>query len=162
MVVRLMGKRTKSTQAVADLFDVDPSTVQGWVKQGCPCDPAKTKKQSHKFDDAEVAAWMEANKRTGKVGRPADEMSDELKQLKIRKETALVAKYERENAIEDGKLIDAATEQQRDIRKITTIRNRLCGLGASISPQLDGLDGAERQSVIDQSIEEILKDFASE
>jgi phage terminase Nu1 subunit (DNA packaging protein) len=152
-------KRTKTTQEIADLWTVDNSTVHNWVKSGCPCDKPTNRKASYRFDEAEVAAWCKASGKTGKLGRPVDADSDDLKALKIRKEAALVARYERENAVEEGKLVDAADVQARNIQKITAARNRLCGLGATLSPQLEGLDGAERQTLIDGAIERILKQF---
>jgi len=98
---------------------------------------------------------------SGKIGRPTDVSSEELNKWKIRKEAALALKAERENKVAEGKLIDAAEEQQRDIQKIITVRNCLCGLGASLSSQLEGLDGPERQSLIDSSIETILKELGT-
>ena len=84
-----------------------------------------------------------------------------MRGLKIRKETAsLVKRYEREEAIAAGKFIDAEAEQRRDVAKIAAVRNRLCGLGATISPQLEGLDGDQRQSLIDDAVEQILNDLA--
>lgn len=158
-----MATRDKTTQEIADLFDVSTSTLSKWIKRGCPVDLAATRKQSHKFDAAEVAAWMKSNGVTGDMGRPPEPLSDELKELKIRKELALVLRYERENAVEDGKLIDAVTEQSRDIAKIMAVRNRLSGLGASIAPQLVGLDsGAEAQTIIDNEVAAILKQFSEE
>jgi phage terminase Nu1 subunit (DNA packaging protein) len=152
-------KRTRTTQEIADLWDVDNSTVHNWVKSGCPCDKPTNRKASYRFDEGEVAAWCKANGKTGKLGRPVEADSDELKALKIRKEAALVARYERENAVEEGRLIDAAEAQAQSVQNITATRNRLCGLGATLSPQLEGLDGAERQTLIDSAIEQILKQF---
>jgi len=154
-------KRTQTTQDIANLLDLDPTTVQNWVKQGCPCDKSTKSKQPHRFNEGEVLAWMKSRGLSGKVGRPNEVLGDDLKALKIRKEAALCEKYERENKVEAGELIDAAEEQQRDIAKIVTVRNRLCGLGATLSPQLEGLDGPERQSLIDDAIENILKEFGS-
>lgn len=161
-----MPKRNQSTQEIADLFDVDTSTVQGWVKNGCPCDKSNSKGRGRRpvfaYNAGEVASWMKATNRSGKPGRPTTEISEDLKAIKLRKELAMALKYEGENAVRDGKLIDAAMEQQRDIAKITTVRNKLCGLGASLAPQLEGLEGAERQSLIDDAITAILKELSRE
>jgi phage terminase Nu1 subunit (DNA packaging protein) len=154
-----MATRDKTTQEVAEMFSVDPSTINNWTKHGLPCDKAKTKKQSNKYDVAEVAAWMKINNRTGEMGRPPEPGSENKKALEERKLLALVLKYERENAIEDGKLIDAAQEQQRDVQKVVAVRNKLWGMGATLSPQLEGLEGHERQSLIDAYVENVLKEF---
>jgi len=157
-----MSIRDKTTSQITDIFDVDESTIKRWVSAGCPCDSPPGRGKPRKFNEAEVAAWMQATNRSGKPGRPQEAGSDDLKALKIRKELALVLKYERENAIDEGKLIDATAEQNRDVAKIATIRNKLSSLGATLSPQLEGLDGAERQTLIDKSIEQILLEFSRE
>lgn len=150
--------RDKSTADIATLFDVTTRAVSKWVKEGLPYDAPKKKNQSAKYNETEVAAWMKANKKTGKPGRPANEA---LNAAKLRKETAMAIKYEIENKVSMGLLVDAASEQQRNIAKITTVRNRLCGLGATLSPALEGLDGAERQAAIDEAVEQILKEFSA-
>jgi hypothetical protein len=114
-----------------------------------------------KFDESEVAAWMQANGITGDIGRPAEESNDELKALKARKELALVLRYERENSVADGKLIDAVEEQQRDVAKVTAARHKLGGLGSSLAPQLAGLDASEIQTLIDSEIERVLDELST-
>jgi len=152
-------KRESTTEEVAELLDVDRATILRWSGEGLPHDKPQKKQAGNRYDVAEVAAWMKANNRTGEVGRPADSDSA-LVGHKTRKEKALADRYERENAVAAGLLIDAAAEQKRDIQKITLVRNRLCGLGAALSPQLEGLDGAQRQSAIDAAVEEILQEFS--
>lgn len=156
-----MPQRSHSTEELAELLDVDRATVLNWCKLGLPHQKPKSKKEGNHYDVGEALAWMRSKNITGKIGRPAEADGDELRSAKIKKEKAIVEKYERQNAVEAGKLIDAAEEQRRDVRKIMFVRNRLCGLGAAISPQLDGLDGPKRQAVIDGAIEEILQDLSS-
>lgn len=150
--------RDKTTQELAELLDIDIKTIQRWKREGLP---HNKKPKPHKFNAGEVAEWMKINNKTAKVGRPSTPMSGEREALEIRKLAALVRKYEREEKVDEGLLIDAAEEQRRDIAKITLVRNRLSGLGASIAPQLEGLDGAERQTLIDESIATILKEFSA-
>jgi phage terminase Nu1 subunit (DNA packaging protein) len=159
-----MAERNKTTREAADQLDLGPTTLQNWVRLGCPHDVVKAKhgKSALRFDPDEVAAWMVANGKSGKRGRPAAPESEDLKAAKLRKERAMARKYELEVAEKEGQLIDAAAERQRDLAKIVAVRNRLCGLGATLAPQLEGLSGAERQTLIDEAVEAILKEFGSD
>ena len=155
------SRRNLSTAQIAELLDLDPATVLRWTGEGLPHDKSSNRKLGNRYDVAEVQAWMKTNRRTGDVGRPLEAGSDELKGWKVRREKAIALKFERENAIEEGKLIDAETERKRDLAKITVARNRLLGLGAAIAPKLEGLDGAQRQGAIDTAVAEILADLAA-
>ncbi|MEA2707677.1 MAG: Phage packaging protein Nu1, partial [Phycisphaerales bacterium] len=50
-------------------FGVDRSTVKRWIARGMPCDRSGKGKRN-RFNESEVAAWLEANHLTGRVGRP--------------------------------------------------------------------------------------------
>jgi phage terminase Nu1 subunit (DNA packaging protein) len=157
-----MSTRTQTAEEIIELLTIDPSTLKRWKREGLPCDnPIKGERKHCLFNVDEVKEWMVANKKSGKPGRPAAPQSAELLSWKLRKEKASALRVERENAIAEGKLIDAADEAKRDIQKIVTIRNKLCSMGATLSPQLEGLDAAERCSLIDSTIESILKEFAT-
>ena len=153
------SRRDKNTQEIADLLNLNRATVLRWASEGLPHDQID-RKTGNRYNVAEVQTWMKINHRSGVIGRPMDEGSEQLKALRIRRENALVLKYERENKIEAGKLIDAAEEERRDVQKLVVLRSRLCGLGATISPQLEGLSGADRHSLIDRYIENTLNDLA--
>jgi len=150
--------RDKTSSDIASIFSVDPSTIRRWVSLGCPSSKSKS---GHMFSESEVASWMKASGVTGKVGRPATKESIELSAAKLRTLNAMAEKYERENKVAAGILIDAATEEVRDVQKIVTLRNRLCGMGAMIVPQMEGCDKAQIQKLIDAAIEEILQEFAT-
>jgi len=151
--------RKQTTEQIAEQLDVDRATILRWCAEGLPHSKPSKHREGNRYDLAEAAAWMQANGRSGEVGRPP-EKDEQLLSLQIKKLQAVVEKVQRENKVAAGLLIDAAAEQRRDIQKITVVRNRLCGLGAAISPQLEGLDGAARQSVIDAAVEEILQELA--
>ena len=64
-----MPERTKTTQEIADLFDVTVRTVTNWTKGGCPHNKPAKRTDPNKFDEGEVAAWMQANGITGDMNR---------------------------------------------------------------------------------------------
>lgn len=154
--------RNKSTAQIAELLDLDPATVLRWCADGLPHTKPINRKAGNLYDVDEVRGWMSKFGRTGAVGRPAEEGTEEFATWHTRKEKALALKRERENSVEEGKLIDAETERRRDVQKLTVFRNRLCGLGASLSPQMEGLDGAGRQALIDKAIEDALNFLAEQ
>jgi phage terminase Nu1 subunit (DNA packaging protein) len=154
-----MSQRNKSTSEIAEIFDVDESTVKRWTSEGLPSDKAKGR-GGNKFDELEVAAWMKENRKTGKPGRPSTEAGDDLNAIKCRKELAMAIKYERQNEIEAGLLVSAAEVDRVNVLKVIAVRNGLCGMGASITPRLIGEDGPTIQGIIDGEVERILTEFS--
>jgi phage terminase Nu1 subunit (DNA packaging protein) len=61
--------RDLDADALCRRFSVDRSTVKRWVARGLPCDqPGKGK--PNRFNENEVAAWLQFHRLTGQVGRP--------------------------------------------------------------------------------------------
>ncbi len=156
------SKRNKGTAAVAAMLDVDAATILRWCGEGLPHSKPKNRRAGNLYDLDEVRAWMAANRRSGAVGRPAEPGTEDFAVWHTLKEKALAEKRVRENRVAEGKLIDAETERARDVQKLAVLRSRLCGLGATISPQMEGLGAAERQRLIDRAVENILQQLASE
>jgi phage terminase Nu1 subunit (DNA packaging protein) len=149
--------RDKSRTEIASILDLTETTIKRWVAQGLPCDAST---RTGLYDEAEVLAWMKTNKKTGKVGHPENELSDDLKAMRARKEAAIVRRLERENQIAEGKLIDRAQVESNQIAKCQHLRITLMAMGSTLSPQLEGLTPIERQQLIDQYAETLLKEFA--
>jgi phage terminase Nu1 subunit (DNA packaging protein) len=154
-----IGGRLKSTQEIADILDLSIPTIKRYCRDGMPHDTGTTK-QGNRFDEAECAAWIKANNKTGKPGRQSEPVTDDIRALKARKELALCIKYETDNAVAHGLLISKADEERRDVQNITAVRNRLSALGSTLAVQLEGLAAPERQTVIDAAIENVLKEFS--
>src|ERR1044071_3955471 len=151
-----MGKRqtppaTVRDQTVDDISGahaVDPETVRRWVRRGCPADVGG-RGRGHRLNSAEVAGWMQENGITGEEGRPVEGgNSPDLEKARLRKENALAAKYELQVQRERGELVTVAEVKQFNTRMLTTFRNKLRGIPASVSPHLDGRDGAEREVIL--------------
>jgi hypothetical protein len=114
------------------------------------------------LNSAEVAAWKRENGITGEPGRPSDATdSPDLEAARLRKENALAAKYELQVQRERGELVPVDEVKQWIGRHVTTAKNKLIGLGAGVTPLLEGRDAAERQSIIDARISEILNELAA-
>jgi phage terminase Nu1 subunit (DNA packaging protein) len=150
--------RNKTKTDLAAVLELSIPTIERYVKQGMPC--TKRGKTGNLYDEAECQAWIKANEKTGKAGRPVQYDSEELRLLKVRKESALVARLERENKVAEATLIDKADEERRDVGNVLRVKNRLSSLGSSLSVQLEGLNAAERQHLIETTIDDILREFS--
>lgn len=103
---------------------------------------------------------MVANNVTGKVGKPSEPISEEIKAANLRKVQAMALSWELDNKQKQGLLVEKAEVEKASIAKITLVKNRLLGLGAKLAAELDGLNGAERQQRIDDEVQEILNEFS--
>jgi len=150
------SKRDKSVDEVADILSLATRTVQKWVQRGCPHD---LDGNAARLDVSEVVAWVKSQGLSMRPGRPADK-NDKLMSIRIKREQEMLEKYQRENKQAAGLLIDAAEEEKRDVAKIVALRNKLCGLGASLSARLAGMDAVQIQTLLDSTVERILLEFA--
>ena len=151
-------QRSSTAQEICDLLDVSKMAITRWVKEGLPCDDTGDQRM---FDAAEVMAWLRREGKSCTPGKPLTKQNEVLLPIRIRKENALVEKYERENKQAAGLLIDAAEEERRVASLIVALRNKFCGLGAALAATLAGLDAAEIQTLLDGRVEQILREFAS-
>jgi hypothetical protein len=149
--------RDKKASQISAQFGFAHNRCTAYARDGMPHDKTKL---GNRYDPDEVALWMKQHNLTGKTGKPIQPESDEIRAWKLRRKKALALKAERENVIAEGKLIDSVAEQARDVQKIAHVRNRLTGLGAALSPQLVGLEGAEINTLIDNAVQAILTEFS--
>jgi hypothetical protein len=142
---------------VAAELDLSPETITGYKALGCPCERRGRKDF---FDPAEVLAWMKANGKTGDAHRPVEGNSEDFQKAKLRKENALAAKYELDVRDREGKSLPKSDVMRWIGENITAAKNKFIGLGAALAPLLEGRDAAERQSIIDDRVIEILNELA--
>lgn len=154
------SNRTQTVDDIADEHDVDAETVRRWVRKGCPARKQGAGKPTL-LDSAEVERWKRENGVTGKIGRPAHaEDSPDLEKARLRKENALAAKYELQVARDRAELLPSADIRRWIVQAHTRFRNKLRGMAASVTPHLEGRDAAERQTILEQWIDECLNELA--
>ena len=85
------SRRNQSTAQIARLLEVDPATVLRWCGEGLPFFKSPSRKAGNLYDADEVRAWMKTTGRTGDVGRPAEEGTEEFAVWHTRKEKALAS-----------------------------------------------------------------------
>ena len=151
-------KHDLTRQQLADELDLHSESVTRHAAMGAP---REKRGRTYYSNAGEYRAWMKANNLTGDAHRPAEGVSPDLAAAKLRKENALASRYEIEVARARGELVPLVEVKAEMGQQITTAKNKLRGLGAAITPLLEGRDAAERQGIIDNRIEEILNDLAA-
>jgi phage terminase Nu1 subunit (DNA packaging protein) len=152
--------RTLEVAECAEQLSIKPELLQDYAMRGCPHDKGGRGK-SNRFDPAEVTAWMRENNLSGKPGRPSDTPdSPDLEKARLRKENALASKYELQVNRERQELIPAVEVKHFVVQLLGTFRNRVRGVPATVSPHLEGRDGAEREVILGTHLDECLNDLA--
>jgi phage terminase Nu1 subunit (DNA packaging protein) len=148
-------KRSRTTQEIAQLFDVDDSTVRKWGLSGCPNSKGKS---GNKWNEAEVAGWLRRHGLLGAIGTAETDPS--TADARRRKELALARRYELESDVMLEKVHDGAECQRAMVALVTEARNSLLELPRVLAGQLVGLDAAGMESVLDQRIRETLEELS--
>lgn len=151
-------KRELSANELADELDLHRQTIVEYDRRGAPREKAG---RGYHYNAGEYLAWMKANGVSGLQGRQIEGDSPDLAAAKLRKENALAARYELQVAREKGELVPALEVKQWIGENVTTARNKLLGMGAQLTPLLEGREAAERQTLIEERVTEILNELAA-
>lgn len=162
MPTRSKLKRKQTTTQVAESLEVDPKTVRGWIKKGCPATKPAGPGKSWMLDETEVAAWLKSEGMSGKPGRPAGAGSEQLDDARLRKESAMADNWELRNAQARGDLLERAEVETTAKEQVRAVRSRLMSVGATLASQLEHRSAAEMQGLIDQHMRSVCEAFAAE
>lgn len=150
--------RTQAATDIAEIFDVHLKTVHGWRKDGCP---HGKRGRDYLYNDGEVQAWLTANNRNTKPGRPAPAKdTTAADDLGGDKDYWLARKYKNQCLQDEGRLVPAEEVAAAGAEAINAFQRRLAGGGAILAVQTEGRDTAERQEIIDKWHDDILADLA--
>lgn len=156
--------RTLNRTELAEFFAVAPTTVDAWVRRGCPALKRATGRGSGgntwQFDSAAVVEWLREQAVQNAIGDIAKIDEQEARRRKIAAEAAL-AEYElaerrREMIrVEDYAVISA--------RRYAACRARLLGVAPKVAPQLLGLEEAsDAQAIVAAAINEALTELVGD
>lgn len=119
---------------IADLFGVATTTVDQWVRSGCPIVEKGSKGVPAKFNTAEVARW--------RVEKAAEDAGGQAKasehELKLRKLAAETAKSELELAKAKGEVAPIMEFERVQAARMSSIRANLRNVPARAVMQLLG------------------------
>ncbi|MFA6636721.1 MAG: hypothetical protein WCV56_06435 [Candidatus Omnitrophota bacterium] len=133
-----------SLERVAAAFDVSLRTVQRWVAQGMP------QKEGGEYDLLSIQAW--------RLSRNDSDEPEQEWEVRYRKFKALLAEVQYKKVI--GDLISKEEVEEGMIYEITTIKKQFLALPQRLAPQLEGLDVGARCALINDRLQEIIKEFA--
>lgn len=149
--------RETTANELADELDVHRQTIVDYDREGAP---REKRGRSYFYNAAEYLTWMRANGKTGKQGRPIEGDSPDLEAARLRKENALASKYELQVSRERAQLVPVEEVKRWINEHVASARNKFIGFGARLTPQLEGRDNAERQTLLDDGVNEILNELA--
>ena len=164
--------RTSTAADVMKRYGCTQPTVSNWAKDGCPHSRANSGGRSPLlFDMDEVAAWVKKTRRKiKKLSRNDDDGEDSQREhidlmharAKYRKDLAAAEKAELELERLHGRLISAEDVKQGQLDRIARARAVLCGISASIAPDLVGLDEPEIEQMVKNAIYAALTELSRE
>jgi len=141
-------ERTDGAGEVCEQLGVTEQTLRRYCTEGCPHTKGGPGK-ANTYDVAEVFAWMREQNRTGRVGRPREQLSPELEAAKLRKENAMARNWEIRNAVGEGRLIDLNAVTQRFGNAGASLRSSLESMGEQIAHLVVGKTATEAATIID-------------
>lgn len=150
--------RDLTRDELANVLSVSPETITGYDARGAP---RERRGRQFFYNAPEYQAWMNANRISGKHGRPIDGEGTPLEQAKLRKENALADRYELDVKKQSGQVIDLEESRRWISDHVTIAKNKFIGFGAAVTPLLEGRDAAERQRIIEDRVIEILNELAA-
>ena len=140
-------------------LDLCEETIRRHMRVGAPSEK-RGKQRFYNID--EYRTWMASQNLTGEAvrPRPAEGDSPDLDKANLRKANALAAKYELQVRREKRDLLSADEVKGFFTHAVSSLRSKLLNAGATVSPILEGRDGAERQQIIDEYINRAMNEFA--
>lgn len=153
------SKRSETAADICEQLDIAKSTLEKYVKRGCPHTKGKPGKPNL-YDVTEVAAWMQSENLTGNPGQPRKHDSPDLEAARLRKENAMARNWEIRNEELDGKLVsaDEVTTLWGSIG--AAVRNSLESMGEQIAHRVVGKTDREAAVIIDEEIKRRLRVLA--
>lgn len=128
------GFRLVTKRELAVLFQRTPRTIDNWILDGLPVAEGGGKGSVHKFDPQAAREWFKSH-----FGHAIEE-EHTLEYQKMRESRARADKIERENAVEEGRLVDASEVARAVADPLASLQNDLIYLPT----KLPGLNREQR------------------
>jgi len=139
-------------------FGVALTTVDAWVREGCPyVKRAKGKGQQWEFDSAAVAEWLQDRAVTNKVGDIANIDIDEAKKRKMAAEASIAEINLRKL---QGELVEFTEIEKAGIDSYSACRARLLNISPKVADRLTLIsDAIEIKAILDREIYQALEEL---
>lgn len=119
---------------LAEIFDVALTTIDTWVKKGCPVHQRGARGVEWSFNTADVARWREDERAKAAAGDAPDDMD----KLDLRKAQADTLRAELELAKARAEVAPVAEFEKATARLMATIRANILNVPARAALQLLG------------------------
>ena len=138
---------------LADFFGVAKTTVDDWIRRGCPAlEKSKGKGSSWRFSSAQVSSWLLDEARESGIRDTAAIDFDEAKRRKTAADAALAELSLKERR---GELVDAEEIRQVGQEAFLLVRQGLESIPQQLAPRFAVMTDPKR-------IEKLLRDAISE
>ena len=145
---------------LATWWGVNPTSVNKWVRNGCPYVTKGSKNRPWVFNTADVAAWREEQMFLRAVGDTSQLDIDESKRRKLAAEAAMVEldlAKRRGEVIEIDEIVDVIGDDYANLRaKLLSLPTKLAPLVAVVE------DMAECKGLIERGIHEALEELTAD
>ncbi len=143
---------------LADLWGVALTTVDAWIRRGCPVTRRGNRKIPWEFDSAAVADWRLKQAALDAAGDTRDVSLDEARKRKMAAEAAL-AELELAKARGEAVSIEDVGQVWEDIS--ASIRARLLPMGGKLAPRVAPMrKRSEVKAAIDAEVHEALDELS--
>lgn len=149
--------RTLNLEQAGEELSVHKETLRRYIGQGAPHSRGKHNKIL--VDATEIAAWMEDQGLTGKVGRPHDESSADLDEARRLKEIEMARNWRLRNEKIEQQMIDAEDVKRGWASAISTLKTQLLNIPAQVAGTMEGMSLSERHEVVEQAIRDVLENY---
>lgn len=127
------GGRVVSRAELSEFLAVDLTTVDGWIRRGCPMIERGGRGRAHSFNLAHVVGWLRDTARSSSAEGAAAISLDEARQRKTAAEAELA---ELELGHARGELVQIDTVAELLEATLSTVRLRLLGVPAKVAARL--------------------------
>lgn len=154
------GKHLKADQPAglvtrakaAEVLGVQPNRINKWVADGAPVAMRGSRGHSAYYDLAALKAWRDDR------GRPEQDEGLSLGEARARRETAMAIKYERENLVRAGQLVERAQVASEGQAVLASLKAKLLAV-----PRLSVMRGIvprEKEPDLHALVVETLRELA--
>ncbi len=120
-------KEKISTKQLAEILDCTPRMLSNYRSKGI------IKEKSGDYHVSDITAVVKHLRAVASSQNPTESQQE----IKLRREKIRCEREERKNAVESGKLIDAAEEHKRDFQTARIIRDALLNVPERMRPHLE-------------------------
>jgi len=157
LLLRMAKGKTLTRAELARQHGVALTTVDQWVKRGCPAEPPPKGGRGNRFNSRAVIEWRIAEAAPEEAPAPLISF-EEARTEKMIAEAELARL---EVGKRRGELVEVAIVSELVERDYSTVRSKILGVATKVAPRVVATRDATRaQAIIDAEVREVLDELA--